>query len=78
MLATALTIGSFVVVIALIVGSMLGWVAREYMYNYHDNDNSSYTMHPEMYDEDGNILADQLIAFRFENSEDDDDYHDED
>jgi len=76
MLATALTIGSLVVVMSLIVGVMLGWVAREYMFNYHDT--ATHTMHPEMYDEDGNILADQLIAFRFENSEDDDEYYDED
>ena len=70
----ALTIGSIVSIIALTVGTMLGWIAREYMLTYHENNESeeeSYTMHPElMYDEHGNLLTDQLIAFRFDNSED--------
>ena len=71
----ALTIGSIVSIIALTVGTMLGWIAREYMFTYHENNESSedegYSMHPElMYDEHGNLLTDQLIAFKFDNSED--------
>ncbi len=71
----ALTIGSIVSIIALVVGTMLGWIAREYMFTYHENNESSedevYSMHPElMYDEHGNLLTDQLIAFKFDNSED--------
>ena len=71
----ALTIGSIVSIIALVVGTMLGWIAREYMLTYHENNEDSeeetYSMHPElMYDEHGNLLTDQLIAFKFDNSED--------
>ena len=71
----ALTIGSIVSIIALTVGTMLGWIAREYMFTYHENNETSeeetYSMHPElMYDEHGNLLTDQLIAFKFDNSED--------
>ena len=69
----ALTIGSIVSIIALVVGTLLGWIAREYMLSYHENNDSEeeYTMHPElMFDEHGNLLTDQLIAFRFDNSED--------
>ena len=33
----ALTIGSIVSIIALTVGTMLGWIAREYMFTYHEN-----------------------------------------
>ena len=45
------------------------------MFTYHENNESSeeetYSMHPElMYDEHGNLLTDQLIAFKFDNSED--------
>ena len=45
------------------------------MFNYHENNEDSveesYSMHPElMYDEHGNLLTDQLIAFKFDNSED--------
>mgnify|MGYP005752946159 CR=1 FL=1 len=72
----ALTIGSIVSIIALTVGTMLGWIAREYMLTYHENNEDSeeeetYSMHPElMYDEHGNLLTDQLIAFKFDNCED--------
>lgn len=73
MLATALVFGSFMTVLFCIVGVLIGWTAREYMLKYtHDE----YSMHPEMYDENGNILPDQLIAFRFE-SPDDYDYEED-
>ena len=69
MLAISLVVGSFLVVGALLLGTMLGWVLREYMMYHHGAE-----LHPEMYDENGNVLPDSLIAFRFENS--DDDYED--
>lgn len=75
MLAVSLVVGSFLVMGALIVGCMLGWVLREYMMYHHDRHGPSENLHPEMYDENGNILPDSLIAFRFENS--DEDYEDE-
>ena len=75
MLAVSLVVGSFLVMGALIVGCMLGWVLREYMMYHHDRHGHTQDLHPEMYDENGNILPDSLIAFRFENS--DDDYEDE-
>jgi hypothetical protein len=75
MLAVSLVVGSFLVMGALIVGCMLGWVLREYMMYHHDRHGPTQDLHPEMYDENGNILPDSLIAFRFENT--DDDYEDE-
>ena len=50
---------------------MLGWVLREYMFYHHDRPNINPPTHPEMYDEDGNILPDSLIAFRFLNENED-------
>ena len=35
-------------------------------------------MHPEMFDEHGNVVPDEVIAFRFENADDSEDYDDED
>ena len=58
----------------LLLGTMLGWVLGEYMMYHHDKNNHGAELHPEMYDENGNVLPDSLIAFRFENS--DDDYED--
>lgn len=71
MLATSLVIGSFLTVLFFIVGILGGWVAREYMMNYREIPR----FHPEMYDENGNIIPDEVIAFRFENNYD---YDDED
>jgi|TARA_B100000035_G_scaffold191391_1_gene163410 hypothetical protein len=72
MLAISLVVGSFLVVGALLLGTMLGWVLREYMMYHHDKNNNGAELHPEMYDENGNVLPDSLIAFRFENNSDDD------
>ncbi len=46
-----------------------GWVAREYMMNYQEIPR----IHPEMFDSNGNILPDEIVAFRFENNYDDND-----
>ena len=72
MLAVSLVVGSFLVLGALIVGCMLGWVLREYMMYHHDRPEQQQVLHPEMYDEHGNVLPDSLIAFRFNEDEDDD------
>ena len=72
MLAISLVVGSFLVVGALLLGTMLGWVLREYVMYHHDKNNHGAELHPEMYDENGNVLPDSLIAFRFENNSDDD------
>ena len=62
MLAISLVFGSFLTVLFLIVGVIGGWVAREYFMNYHD-----IKVHPEMFDSNGNVLPDEIVAFRFEN-----------
>jgi hypothetical protein len=38
---------------------------------------SSINMHPEMFDENGNIIPDEILAVRFENDYDDDDEEDD-
>ena len=71
MLAISLVFGSFLTILFLIVGAIGGWVARDYFMNYRD-----VKTHPEMFDSNGNILPDEIVAFRFENydnNEEDDD-----
>ena len=68
MLAISLVFGSFLTVLFLIVGVMAGWVAREYMMNYREIPRP----HPEMFDNQGNLIPDEVIAFNFENYYDDD------
>ena len=66
MLATSLVFGSFLTLLFLIVGAIGGWVAREYMMNYQEIPR----IHPEMFDGNGNLVPDDIVAFRFENNYD--------
>ena len=56
----------------LILGGIIGWLAQQN--NYVQMQNQAYT-HPEMYDENGMLIPDEIVAVRFENdnSEEDDD-----
>ena len=51
-----------------IVGILIGWVARDYMMNYREIPRP----HPEMFDINGNLVPDEIVAFRFENNYDND------
>ena len=73
MLPVSLVFGSFFIILTEIVSVMLGWVLREYMLYHHDRPQYNAPSHPEMYDENGNIIPDSLIAFRFDNFADEDD-----
>lgn len=45
----------------LIVGGLVGWVAKDYF--------RKQSIHPEMFDESGRLIPDEVIAFSFENPE---------
>ena len=76
MLATTLTFASLFSIGALILGFMLGWIANTYYDNYMQTI-STPQLHPEMYDEEGNLLNSRLLSVRFESEsmfDFDDDY----
>ena len=55
-----------------ILGIVSGWLIRDYMMNYQEIPRP----HPEMFDQNGNLVPDDIVAFRFENydnTEEDDD-----
>ena len=64
MLEVSLVIGSFVTILFFIVGIVIGWTLREYMKNYREVPRP----HPEMFDMQGNLIPDEIVAFNFENS----------
>ena len=68
MLAVTLVFGSFLLIGFLIIGIIGGWVAREYLMNYQEIPK----VHPEMFDHNGNLVPDDIVAFRFENNYDND------
>ena len=57
-----------------LVGLLIGWVARDYMMNYREIPRP----HPEMFDINGNLVPDEIVAFRFENNYDDDSEEEDD
>jgi len=61
MLAVSLVFGSFLTVLFLVVGLVTGWTAREYMMNYQDRPK----LHPEFFDEKGNVIPDEVLAISF-------------
>ena len=76
MLATSLVIGCLLIILFFIVGLVAGWVAREYMMNYREIPK----LHPECYDENGNIIPDEVVAVTFQEGffdDSDEDYEDE-
>ena len=73
MLAVTLVFGSFLLIGFLIIGIIGGWVAREYMLNYQEVPK----VHPEMFDQNGNLVPDDIVAFRFENNYDNDEEDDD-
>jgi hypothetical protein len=68
-----LTLTTIVSLLALLVGGMIGWMARQH--SYETTPQMIYT-HPEMFDANGNVLPDEILALRIEThdtDEEDDD-----
>ena len=66
-LVVTLTLTTVVSALALLVGGMIGWMARQH--SYETTPQVIYT-HPEMFDENGQLVADEILAVRFENNYD--------
>ena len=74
-LIVTLTITTCVSFLALLLGGVIGWVAREH--SYETTPDTVYT-HPEMFDENGNLRADEILAVRFENYDNNNEEEDND
>ena len=73
MLAVTLTFGTLFSIMMFFVGGVVGWLAKE-----HQFQTQPVFTHPEMFDENGNILPDEILAVRFENDYDYDEDEDND
>ena len=62
-----LTLTTVVSFLALIVGGMIGWLARQH--SYETTPQIVYA-HPEMFDENRQLVPDEIVAVRFENNYD--------
>ena len=68
---------TLVSILAILVGGMIGWMARQH--SYETTPQIVYT-HPEMFDANGQLVPDEILALRIEthdtSSEDNDDEED--
>ena len=69
MTIVTLTLTTVVSFLALLVGGMIGWMARQH--SYETTPQVVYT-HPEMFDENGQLVPDEILALRIENNYDTD------
>ena len=69
------TVAIFVMlgVIFLLIGCIIGWLAQQNQYF-----NSPPMLHPEMFDHNGNLIPDEILAVRFENNYDYDEEYEDD
>tara|TARA_B100000927_G_scaffold61199_1_gene47786 strand:+ start:2608 stop:2841 length:234 start_codon:yes stop_codon:yes gene_type:complete len=64
-----LVIFSMLCLTFLILGGIIGWLAQQNNYINLQNQGVAFS-HPEMYDENGNLIPDEIVAVRFENNDD--------
>ena len=67
MTLVTLTLTTVVSLLALLVGGMIGWMARQH--SYETTPQVVYT-HPEMFDANGQLVPDDILALRIENNYD--------
>ena len=54
---------TLVSILAILVGGMIGWMARQH--SYETTPQVVYT-HPEMFDANGQLVPDEILALRIE------------
>ena len=74
-LVVTLTLMTVMSILALLIGGMIGWMARQH--SYETTPQMIYT-HPEMFDANGQLVPDEILALRIENNYDNDTEEDDD
>ena len=73
MTIVTLTLTTVVSLLALLVGGMIGWMARQH--SYETTPQVVYT-HPEMFDANGQLVPDEILALRIETHDTDEETDD--
>mgnify|MGYP001213642045 CR=1 FL=1 len=73
-LVVTLTLMTLVSILAIMVGGMIGWMARQH--SYETTPQVVYT-HPEMFDANGQLVPDEILALRIETHDNPDDEEDD-
>ena len=72
-LVVSLTLMTVMSILALLVGGMIGWMARQH--SYETTPQVVYT-HPEMFDANGHLVPDEILALRIETHDTDEENDD--
>lgn len=75
--STTLFFSACLMILFLLIGIIAGWFINDIVYNFA-NKNNATPLHPEMYDDDGFIINEELLSVRFldeEEEEEEDEYH---
>ena len=72
-LIVTLTLTTLLSILALIVGGMIGWMARQH--SYETTPQVVFT-HPEMFDANGQLVPDEILALRIETHDTDEENDD--
>ena len=72
-LIVTLTLMTLVSILAIMVGGMIGWMARQH--SYETTPQVVYT-HPEMFDANGQLVPDEILALRIETHDTDEETDD--
>ena len=72
-LVVSLTLMTVMSILALLVGGMIGWMARQH--SYETTPQVVYT-HPEMFDANGQLVPDEILALRIETHDTDEENND--
>ena len=73
-LVVTLTLMTVMSILALLVGGMIGWMARQH--SYETTPQVVYT-HPEMFDANGQLVPDEILALRIETHDNPDEEDDD-
>ena len=65
MLAVTLTLSTVISILFIMVGGVIGYLLKEYVI---ERNSTFVPTHPEMFDENGQIIPDDVLAVRFENN----------
>ena len=74
--AVIITFSTILMFLFAIVGVLIGWTANDFLYTFM-NTRSNLPTHPEMYDEEGLVINEELLYVKFVDEEDEqeDDYY---
>lgn len=73
-----LLLTSFMVLGSLVLGTTIGWIANDVFGIYLQAQQPQVQMHPEMYDDDGVMIREELYSVRFMADDEEEYYDDED